>query len=762
MSISSTTTPATTPRSDPAADRRESIELDISGMTCASCAARVEKKLNKVGGVQASVNYATEKAHLLAPGNISVEDLIAVVEKTGYGASIPVPDAQPVDRAAELRTRLIVAAVLSVPVMAVSMVPVLQFTGWQYFALAASLVVWLWAGWGFHKSTMVNLRHGATTMDTLITLGTTAAMGWSIYALAFTHAGELGFTHEFSLRLDRSMSGANVYFEAATAIITFILLGRYIEARSRREAGAALRALLNMGAKEVNVLRDGADGQHEQRVPIDELAVGDVFVVKPGEKVATDGVVLSGTSAIDAAMITGESVPVEVGPDDNVIGATINTSGRLMVRAVAVGNDTQLAHIARLVEQAQTGKAAVQRLADKISGVFVPIVLVLALATLVAWLVAGSSASFAVTAAVAVLIIACPCALGLATPTALLAGTGRGAELGIVIRGPEVLEQAHSIDTIVMDKTGTLTTGRMAVAEVSAATETGATAAMVLGIAAALESHSEHPIARAIAEAGTPLGEVTEFENLPGSGIRGVLDGTAYVVGNRALVEAQGQRLSEELVAASTRAGMQGATQVLVADQNRVLGLIAVQDTIRPTSARAVAELRELGLEPVMLTGDNEHAARAAAAQVGIDRVHADVLPSHKLDVVRELQAQGRRVAMVGDGVNDAAALTQAELGMAMGSGTDAAIAASDITLIKADLLLAADAVRLSRATLRTIKANLFWAFFYNVIAIPVAALGFLNPMLAAAAMAFSSVFVVGNSLRLRGFKRRQPEEFSV
>ncbi|MGD8216390.1 heavy metal translocating P-type ATPase [Aestuariimicrobium sp. Y1814] len=741
-------------RPEPATDTRESIELDISGMTCASCAARVEKKLNKVDGVQASVNYATERAHVLAPGTISVDDLIAVVEKTGYGASVPEPEAEPIDRAAQLRTRLIVAVVLTVPVMLVSMIPALQFTGWQYVMLVLSLPVWLWCGWGFHKSTLVNLRHGATTMDTLITMGTTAAMGWSIYALAFTHAGHLGFTHEFSLRLDRSMSGANVYFEAATAIITFILLGRYIEARSRREAGAALQALLNMGAKEATVVRDTPDGPREERIPIAELGVGDVFIVKPGEKVATDGVVVSGNSAIDAAMITGESVPVEVGPEDNVVGATINTSGRLAVRATAIGNDTQLSHIARLVEQAQTGKANVQRLADKISGIFVPIVLVIALVTLVAWLVAGSSASFAVTAAVAVLIIACPCALGLATPTALLAGTGRGAELGIVIRGPEVLEQAHSIDTVVLDKTGTLTTGQMAVGEISHAP--GATTARVLGIAAALESNSEHPIARAIAEAGTPSGEVTDFENLPGFGIRGVIEQTTYFVGNRALMTEQGLDLPADLAVASSRAATAGATQVLVADQHQVLGLIAVQDTIKPTSAKAVAELRELGLEPVMLTGDNEHAARSMAAEVGIDRVHAEVLPSHKLDVVRELQAQGRRVAMVGDGVNDAAALTQADLGMAMGSGTDAAIAASDITLMQPDLLLAADAVRLSRATLRTIKTNLFWAFFYNVVAIPVAALGFLNPMLAAAAMAFSSVFVVGNSLRLRGFRRRR------
>ena len=733
-------------------DKRVSIELDISGMTCASCAARVEKKLNKVDGVQASVNYATERAHVLAPPGVATDDLIKVVEATGYGASLPEPDAEPVDRAAQLRTKMIVSIVLTIPVVLMAMVPVLQFTGWQYLSLVLALPVWLWAGWGFHKSTLVNLRHGATTMDTLISMGTTAAMGWSFYALAFTHAGDLGFTHEFSLQLERTMSGANIYFEAATAIITLILVGRYIEARSRKEAGAALRALLNMGAKEATVLRDGADGPTEVRIPIEDLAVGDVFVVKPGEKVATDGVVLTGSSAIDAAMITGESLPVEVGADDNVIGATINTSGRLTVRATAIGNDTQLAHIGRLVEQAQTGKAAVQRLADRISGVFVPVVLVIALATLVAWLVAGASASFAVTAAVAVLIIACPCALGLATPTALLAGTGRGAEIGVVIRGAEVLEQAHSIDTIVLDKTGTLTTGEMSVTEVHPAGDVDRD--HLLALASALESHSEHPIARAISAAAPAAGEVTDFENLPGFGIRGVIDGSTHHAGNRSLVESLGLTLTGELAAALDRLADLGATQVLVADQNRLLGVIGVQDTLKPTSAEAVRQFRSLGLEPVMLTGDNEHAAQRIASEVGIDQVHAQVLPSHKLDVVRELQARGRRVAMVGDGVNDAAALTQADLGMAMGSGADAAIAASDITLMRPDLLLAADAVRLSRKTLATIKVNLFWAFFYNVVAIPLAALGFLNPMLAAAAMAFSSVFVVGNSLRLRGFHR--------
>ncbi|MGA4506456.1 heavy metal translocating P-type ATPase [Propionibacteriaceae bacterium G1746] len=758
------TTGTTEPtRIAPERDLRNSIELDIQGMTCASCAARIEKKLNKVEGVQASVNYATEKAHILAPEAMGADDLIKVVENTGYGASIPEPEAVPVDRAAQLRTRLIVSIVLSVPVMAMAMIPALQFTGWQYVSLVLALVVWLWAGWPFHKSTLVNLRHGATTMDTLITLGTTAAMGWSIYALGFTHAGDLGFVHPFEFTLDRSMSGASVYFEAAVAIITFLLLGRYIEARSRREAGAALRELLNMGAKQAVVLRDGPDGgQVEVEIPIEELAVGDVFVVRPGQKVATDGVVLTGNSAIDAAMITGESVPVEVGPESTVVGATINTSGRLTVRATAIGQDTQLAHIARLVEQAQTGKTQVQRLADKISGIFVPVVLAIALVTFIAWLIAGASLSFAVTSAVAVLIIACPCALGLATPTALLAGTGRGAELGIVIRGPEVLEQAHSIDTVVLDKTGTLTTGQMSVTSVTVADEartaTGESlpAEQLLALAGALESNSEHPIARAIVEAAGQVAPATDFENLPGFGVRGTVNGVVHHAGNRALMQQQGHEPGPELVAAVNRAADEGATLVFVADDRGLLGLVEVQDTVKPTSAAAVRKLRDLGLEPVMLTGDNEHAARTMAAKVGIDKVHAEVLPSHKLDVVRELQSQGRRVAMVGDGVNDAAALTQADLGMAMGSGTDAAIAASDITLMQSDLLLAADAVRLSRATLKTIRVNLFWAFFYNVIAIPVAALGFLNPMFAAAAMAFSSVFVVGNSLRLRAFKRRR------
>ena len=738
----------TAPTGGASGDPGTTIELDIQGMTCASCAARIEKKLNKVDGVRASVNYATDKANVLAPAGTSADTLIDVVRSAGYDAAVPEPDAEPVDRAGALRTRLIVAIVLSVPVMLVSMVPQWQFDGWQYVALVLSLPVWLWAGWPFHRSTMVNLRHGATTMDTLITMGTTAAMGWSIYALAFTHAGDIGFTHPFSFELDRTMSGANVYFEAAVAIITFLLLGRWIEARSRREAGSALNALLNMGAKQAVVLREG----REVEVPIEELAVGDTFVVRPGEKVATDGEVLAGHSAVDASMITGESLPVDVAPGASVVGATINTTGRLEVRATAVGADTQLSGIARLVAQAQTGKSASQRLADRISGVFVPIVLLLAAGTFITWLLLGAGASFAITAAVAVLIIACPCALGLATPTALLAGTGRGAELGIVIRGAEVLEQAERIDVVVLDKTGTLTTGEMSVSDV--ATVADQSASEVLAIAAALEASSEHPIARAIAEAGHATCTAEDFENLPGRGIRGRINGVEYVAGNRTLMHERMLKGLELLTAASARAGRDGATQVFVGDGQRVLGLITVQDTVKPSSADAVRSFRELGLEPVMLTGDNQDAAGAVAHRVGIERIHSEVLPDHKYEVIRELQSRGHRVAMVGDGVNDAAALTQSDLGMAMGQGTDAAIAASDITLMQPDLLLAGDAVRLSRRTMRTIRQNLFWAFFYNVVAIPLAALGFLNPMLAAAAMAFSSVFVVGNSLRLRGFGR--------
>ncbi len=734
-------------------DTRQSIELDIDGMTCASCAARIEKKLGKVDGVSASVNYATEKALVLAPVDLTAADLITVVENAGYGARIPEPDAAPVDHTPTLRRRLILSASFAIPVIALSMVPALQFDHWQWVVLALTIPVVTWAAWPFHKSAFVNAKHGATTMDTLISIGTSAAFLWSLYALLFTAAGDPSYRHEFEFSLSRHHAGTAIYFEAAVGIITFILAGRYIEARSRREAGAALRALLTMGAKEVTVLRDGA----EHRVPIDQLAVGDHFLVRPGEKIATDGEVVEGNSAVDAAMITGESVPVEVGVGSPVVGATINSSGRLVVRATAIGSDTQLSHIARLVEQAQTGKAQVQRLADKISGIFVPIVIGISLLTLLVWLLTGAGFAFAMTAAVAVLIIACPCALGLATPTALLAGTGRGSELGIVIRGPEVLEQAQKIDTIVLDKTGTLTTGQMSVAEVIPAS--GLSEHQVLAPAAALEASSEHPIARAIVTAHREQpAAVTEFINLPGRGVSAQVEGLTHLAGKRALLLDHQVEIPQSLIEAADLAAGRGATVVFVAElgqgdlPGRALGVIAVSDTIKPNSAAGIQQFKALGLTPVMVTGDNEQAALTVAAELGIDQVRADVLPAHKLDVVRELQAAGHAVAMVGDGVNDAAALTQADLGMAMGSGTDAAIAASDITLMRPDMMLAADAIRLSRATLKTIRTNLFWAFFYNVVAIPVAALGYLNPMLAGAAMAFSSVFVVGNSLLLRRF----------
>ncbi|MGJ6979731.1 heavy metal translocating P-type ATPase [Aestuariimicrobium soli] len=732
-------------------DTRQSIELDIDGMTCASCAARIEKKLSKVEGVDASVNYATERALVLAPTGLTAADLIAVVEKAGYGAHVPEPDAVPVDHAAAYLRRLVVAAVFAVPVIALAMIPALQFDYWQWVSLALTLPVVTWAAWPFHKSAFVNARHGATTMDTLISMGTIAATLWSTYVLLFTSGGHPAFRHHFELSLSRHHAGTAIYFEAAVGIITFLLLGRFIEARSRRDAGASLRALLTMGAKEASVVRDGV----EQRVPIAEVAVGDSFIVRPGEKIATDGEVLEGHSAVDASLVTGESVPVEVGPGSAVVGATINTSGRLLVRALAVGSDTQLSHIARLVEQAQTGKAAVQRLADRISGVFVPVVLGLSLLTLLGWLVAGAEVGFAFTAAVAVLIIACPCALGLATPTALLAGTGRGSELGIVIRGPEVLEQARAIDTVVLDKTGTLTSGEMSVASRFAVE--GVTADELTLIAAALEDHSEHPIGRAVVTAaeGRDLPAVVDFANQPGRGLVGTLDGVVHLVGNRRLLDDHQIVVPADLEAAANAASGRGETLVFVAAGAKALGVIGVADTVKPTSAEGIRQLKALGLTPVMVTGDHEAAARAVADELGITEVRASVLPAHKVDIVRELQASGRRVAMVGDGVNDAAALTQADLGMAMGSGTDAAIAASDITLMRPDMLLAADAVRLSRATLRTITINLFWAFFYNVAALPVAALGLLNPMIASAAMAFSSVFVVLNSLLLRRFTPR-------
>ncbi|MGY1601543.1 heavy metal translocating P-type ATPase [Geodermatophilus sp. SYSU D00815] len=722
-------------------------------MTCASCAARIEKKLNKLDGVTATVNYATEKAKVSFADGVTTDDLIATVEKTGYTATLPQPpepeapaEADAVDA---LRTRLLVSVVLSVPVIALAMVPALQFEHWQWLSLTLAAPVVVWGGLPFHRAAWTNLRHGAATMDTLVSLGTLAAFAWSLYALFWGTAGEPGMTHPFELTVERGDGSGNVYLEAAAGVTAFLLAGRYFEARSKRRAGAALRALLELGAKEVSVLRGGT----EHRVPVAELRAGDRFVVRPGEKIAADGVVTEGSSAVDASVLTGESVPVEVGPGDAVAGATVNAGGRLVVRATRVGAETQLAQMARLVEEAQNGKADVQRLADRVSGVFVPIVLALAFGTLGFWIGAGAGLPAAFTAAVAVLIIACPCALGLATPTALMVGTGRGAQLGILIKGPEVLESTRRVDTVVLDKTGTVTTGRMTLLDVVAAP--GEDAGEVLRVAGALESASEHPIAQAVARAAAGAGRlpaVEGFTNVAGLGVQGVVEGRAVVVGRPLLLADWSAPLPASLDDARRAAEAAGRTAIAVAWDGAARGVLVVADAVKPTSAAAVRQLRALGLRPVLLTGDNERAARAVAAEVGIDEVVAEVLPADKVDVVRRLQDEGRVVAMVGDGVNDAAALAQADLGLAMGTGTDVAIEASDLTLVRGDLRAAADAIRLSRRTLAVIKGNLFWAFAYNVAALPLAVAGLLNPMIAGAAMAFSSVFVVSNSLRLRGF----------
>ncbi|MEU4477206.1 heavy metal translocating P-type ATPase [Micromonospora sp. NPDC023966] len=734
------------------------IELAIGGMTCASCAARIEKKLNRMDGVEATVNYATEKATVRYADEVAPADLIATVEKTGYTAVVPPPPSQamteataePVDELRGLRTRLWVSVVLTVPVIVLAMVPAWQFDYWQWLSLTLAAPVVAYGGLPFHRAAWINLRHGAATMDTLVSLGTLAAFGWSLWALFLGDAGMPGMTHPFRFDITRTDGAGNIYLEAAAGVTVFILAGRYFEARSKRTAGAALRALLELGAKDVAVLRGG----QETRIPVDQLVVGDRFVVRPGEKVATDGLVEEGTSAVDASMLTGESVPVEVAPGDTVVGATVNAGGRLVVRATRVGGDTQLAQMARLVEQAQTGKAAVQRLADRISGVFVPIVIALAAGTLGWWLGSGAGTTAAFTAAVAVLIIACPCALGLATPTALLVGTGRGAQLGILIKGPEVLESTRQVDTVVLDKTGTVTTGKMTLVDVLPAE--GTDAAELLRLAGALEGASEHPIARAVAdgaaEAG-PLPAVTGFANAEGLGVTGTVDGREVVVGRLRLLRERGLDVPEEVVRAATGAEAAGRTAVLAGWDGRARGVLAVADAVKPTSGAAVARLRELGLTPVLLTGDNATVAKAVAAEVGIDEVIAEVLPADKVAVVERLQGEGRTVAMVGDGINDAAALARADLGLAMGTGTDVAIEASDLTLVRGDLMAAVDAIRLSRRTLAIIKGNLFWAFAYNVAALPLAAAGLLNPMIAGAAMAFSSVFVVANSLRLRGFR---------
>ncbi|MCM4078155.1 heavy metal translocating P-type ATPase [Paractinoplanes hotanensis] len=734
------------------------IELSIGGMTCASCASRIEKKLNRMDGVTATVNYATEKASVAYAGDVTPDDLVATVEKTGYTAVLPPPPAaadapaeesEPADGLRALRTRLFTAIALSVPVIVLAMVPAWQFTYWQWLSLTLAAPVVVYGGLPFHKAAWTNLRHGAATMDTLVSLGTLAAFGWSLWALFFGTAGRPGMTHPFTFDISRTDGSGAIYLEAAAGVTAFILAGRYFEARSKRRAGAALRALLELGAKDVTVLRDDA----EQRIPVADLAVDDRFVVRPGEKIATDGVVEDGASAVDAGMLTGESVPVEVGPGDTVAGATVNVGGRLVVRATRIGADTQLAQMATLVEQAQTGKAAAQRLADRISGVFVPIVLGLAVATLGWWVGTGSGWTAAFTAAVAVLIIACPCALGLATPTALLVGTGRGAQLGILIKGPEVLESTRTVDTIVLDKTGTVTTGRMTLIDATPAAEQDREE--LLRLAAAVEAASEHPIAQAIARAGaekSPLPPVSGFANLEGLGVTGTVGGHTVLVGRPQLLRERGYAVPAEVEQAVITAQQAGRTAVVAGWDGTARGVLAVADAVKPTSREAVTGLRRLGLTPIMLTGDNETVARAVAAEAGIDEVIAEVLPADKVDVVKRLQAEGKVVAAAGDGVNDAAMLAQADLGLAMGTGTDAAIEASDLTLVRGDLLAAVDAIRLSRRTLRIIKSNLFWAFAYNVAALPLAAAGLLNPMIAGAAMAFSSVFVVGNSLRLRRF----------
>ncbi len=734
------------------------LDLPVGGMTCASCANRVERKLNGLEGVAATVNYATERASVeFDSAAVAPEELVEAVEAAGYSAELPRRAGSESAAAGErpeldLRNRLLVATALSIPIVLIAMIPPLQFDNWQWLSLQLATPVVLWAGYPFHRVAWRNLRHGTASMDTLISLGTLAAWGWSTIVLFFGAAGDPGMRMSFDLIPERGAGTDEVYFEVAAIVTTFILAGRYFEARAKRRAGAALEALLELGSKDVSVLE--ADGS-ERRIPAEQLEVDRIFVVRPGEKVATDGVVVEGRSAVDASLLTGESVPVEVGPGDGVTGATINSGGRLVVRATRVGAETALGQITRLVTEAQSGKAPVQRLADRVSAIFVPIVIALAAATLGFWLGTDASTAYALTAAVAVLIVACPCALGLATPTALLVGTGRGAQLGLLIKGPEVLESTRRVDTVVLDKTGTVTTGEMSVRAIF--TDEGVDESEAMEVIGALESASEHPIARAIADAasrragGLPAPE--EFRNLEGLGVEGVVAGRSVVAGRPRLLAARRFAISEELADAMSAAHRRGETAVAAGWDGAVKAIILVADTIKPTSAEAVTRLRSLGLEPVLLTGDNRATAQNVAAEVGITEVIAEVLPAEKAEVIARLRNEGRVVAMVGDGVNDAPALARADLGLAIGTGTDVAIEASDLTLVSGDLRAAADAIRLSRRTLSTIKGNLFWAFAYNVAALPLAVTGYLNPLVAGAAMALSSIFVVSNSLRLRGFQ---------
>lgn len=728
------------------------VVLSLGGMTCASCAMRVEKKLNKLPGVSATVNFATENAMVNLPENISITDAIAAVESAGYSAKEVTHENQDELEPKEsvevsLRNRLIISGVLTVPVVLMAMIPALQFDYWQWLSLTLASPVVVWGALPFHRAAWINLRHGNATMDTLISMGVGAAYIWSLYALFFGGAGETGMTMEFTL-LPNHDGTSEIYLEVASAITVFILLGRYFEARAKSQSSAALTALLNLGAKTVSVITEG----EEKQIPIGMLQLGDLFVVRPGERIATDGKVVEGASAVDESMITGESIPVEVTVGDTVIGATLNASGRLVIEATAIGADTALARITNLVENAQAGKAPIQRLADRVSAIFVPIVILLAVGTLLGWLIAGAGSSFAFTAAVAVLIIACPCALGLATPTALLVGTGRGAQLGVLIRGPQILESTKRVDTIALDKTGTITSGKMSVQQIQLSRNVNEDEFLI--VAGSLENSSEHPIAKAIsmyAKERVELVTPADFSSTQGRGVQGLIDGKAATIGNP-------DWLTQEWALDSDANWIldhqnRGHTVIAVAWDGEVRGLISVSDTIKADSTSAISRFKALGLTPVLISGDNQSAAEQVAKEVGIDRVFAGVMPEEKVRIITQLQSEGNVVAMVGDGVNDAAALVQADLGMSMGSGTDVAIEASDITLINSNLTSAATGIELARKTLSTIKGNLFWAFAYNVAAIPLAMAGLLNPIIAGAAMAFSSVFVVTNSLRLRGFK---------